>query len=1230
MIQSANDAIFIADTETGLLLDANQRAEALLGLPIEKIVGMHQTQLHPPEEAERYRAIFNTYIQTGGVSTEELYVCHRDGRRIPVEISASVFRIGDKQFIQGIFRDVTERKQAEQARRESAEQYQTLFETTPVGLGVADLNGNLLTFNDAILRPGGYTRADMLALGNVAQLYFDPAQRNQVLTLVRNQGRLDQYPVKFKRKDGTPYDALLTLIPLQFKGKPGWQAVVEDVTARRVVEKALSESEAQLAGIIDSAMDAIITIDDDQRITRFNAAAERMFRCSATVAIGQPLHRLMPERFRAGHREHVDGFGAAQRTKRAIGNLGILTGLRADGAEFPIEVAISQIQVGGKIFFTAIIRDVTERQHAEGELRRRANEFAALYDITRDLAAQQDVPTLLQMIIERATALLAASNGTICLYANARDDLEIVASRGIEMGVGTRLAIGEGMAGVVARTREPVLVEDYATWEHRSSKYTDIPFSAGVAVPMLYNGLLIGTLNLIEITGSTRTFNESDVRILTLFAGHAASAVHNTRLLAQSQQRLARLAALHEIDLAITSTLELTERLNLVLRHTRDQLRADVANVLLLDATGATLREAARLGVQSAPAWHDFTLRVGEGAAGWVATHSKPLAIPDVTQDARWLDLASSQIENITSFLGVPLSVDDRVIGVLSVSTRVRREFTQEEIGFLMTLAGQTAIAIQNARLFAETRQRFTELATLQQSSLIFSQLNEPAQVGQRIIETLEQWMPYERTSVWIVAESGRQLQLLAHSQMGLSPQEFQAELARVRALVVRPGEGISGWVALHGKPIRVGDVQRDPRYIVGNSAIQSELCVPLLASGRVIGSINVESRLANAFSEHDERLLTTLASQAAVALENARLFAETRQRLNELESVNRISTALRAAQTLDEMLPRLLDETLAVLGTDAGVIWLRDQMNGELRHAVARGWIDRMTKTPVPPGEGVAGKVVLTGEIYRAREFASDPHARASVRHEILPGWGGACVPIRAAREIVGVMFVAVALPRELTDAEARLLTTLAEIAGSAIQRTHLHEALEEAYVETVLALAKTMDARDSYTSDHSQDLAQMAIAVARAMGLSREDEETLRFAARLHDIGKIGVPDAILRKPGPLDPLEWAEMKKHPVVGAEIIQPVQRLQRVAPIVRHHQEKFDGTGYPDGLAGEAIPLGARILAVVDAFSAITDDRVYRRGRSRAEAIAEISRCAGTQFDPRIVEIFLAVIDQVE
>lgn len=180
--------------------------------------------------------------------------------------------------------------------------------------------------------------------------------------------------------------------------------------------------------------------------------------------------------------------------------------------------------------------------------------------------------------------------------------------------------------------------------------------------------------------------------------------------------------------------------------------------------------------------------------------------------------------------------------------------------------------------------------------------------------------------------------------------------------------------------------------------------------------------------------------------------------------------------------------------------------------------------------------------------------------------------------------------------------------------------DALEESFCQTLDALAGALEARDPYTQGHTKRTAAYAESIAGAMGLDAETRTVLGRAALLHDLGKIGTPDAILRKEGPLTPAERGEINRHPADGARILRGVAFLRGEAELVRHHHESYDGSGYPDGLAGGAIPLGARILAAADTLDAMTTDRPYRKGLSFSEARAELERRAGAQFDPAVIE----------
>ncbi len=260
---------------------------------------------------------------------------------------------------------------------------------------------------------------------------------------------------------------------------------------------------------------------------------------------------------------------------------------------------------------------------------------------------------------------------------------------------------------------------------------------------------------------------------------------------------------------------------------------------------------------------------------------------------------------------------------------------------------------------------------------------------------------------------------------------------------------------------------------------------------------------------------------------------------------------------------------------------------------------------------------------------FVDNPDLSDSEREMLFLGMAKTMclMPLRSGERILGLLMFGEKRSEErepFSPDKLRLARSIGEQAASAIYRVELFEQLEESYLETVLALAKAVDAKDTYTADHAERLAIMSLAIGREMGMTEHELEGLRCGAILHDIGKIGVPDAVLQKPSRLNPAEWAQMREHPSIGARILSHVPRLASAAQIVRHHHERYDGKGYPDGLAGEAIPLGARILTVVDSYSAIIDRRVYKEARSHAEAVSELRKHAGTQFDPHVVEVFLA------
>jgi HD-GYP domain-containing protein (c-di-GMP phosphodiesterase class II) len=225
------------------------------------------------------------------------------------------------------------------------------------------------------------------------------------------------------------------------------------------------------------------------------------------------------------------------------------------------------------------------------------------------------------------------------------------------------------------------------------------------------------------------------------------------------------------------------------------------------------------------------------------------------------------------------------------------------------------------------------------------------------------------------------------------------------------------------------------------------------------------------------------------------------------------------------------------------------------------------------------------------------------------------------------GIVLDVVAEARPTFDsADARLLETVAEQIGSALRSAAQYEQLERAYLATAEALGSALESKDAHTAEHARSLVRNAEAVGRRLGMSAQELRDLRYAAAFHDIGKVAVPEQILNKPGPLTESEKREVERHVEVGAQILSEVDFLAGVLPLVRHCHEHWDGGGYPDGLAGDTIPLGARVILVCDAHDAMTADRPYRRALAPDAAREEIRSSAGGQFDKRVASAFLEAV----
>ncbi len=238
--------------------------------------------------------------------------------------------------------------------------------------------------------------------------------------------------------------------------------------------------------------------------------------------------------------------------------------------------------------------------------------------------------------------------------------------------------------------------------------------------------------------------------------------------------------------------------------------------------------------------------------------------------------------------------------------------------------------------------------------------------------------------------------------------------------------------------------------------------------------------------------------------------------------------------------------------------------------------------------------------------------------------------IPLCVEQSQVGTLVLAKTNSSEL-DAFPQdtfyLVDLIADQLGNALHRKQLNEQLENSSIEVVLALSKTLETRDPYSGAHSKRLASFSEQIARHFNFSARETRELCWAALLHDIGKIGIEDSILHKPGPLDAHEWEVMKSHSELGAHIVKGLSGLENIASIILSHHERVDGEGYPHALMSDQIPMGAKIIAVVDSYSAMTEGRVYKAPRNHEEALSEIKQNSGIMYDPAVVEAFISLFD---
>jgi PAS domain S-box-containing protein len=418
----------------------------------------------------------------------------------------------------------------------------------------------------------------------------------------------------------------------------------------------------------------------------------------------------------------------------------------------------------------------------------------------------------------------------------------------------------------------------------------------------------------------------------------------------------------------------------------------------------------------------------------------------------------------------------------------------------------------------------------------------------------------------------------------------------------------------------------------------QSALYVPMVSEGEPIGLIDLQSYEPNAFSAGDAEWLGVVANQVGMAIKNAQLYDQIRSRLTQLNGLRDIDSFITGHLPLEQILKSILDLVQFQLQVDAADILMLDEDSNQLRSVAAFGFVqDKIGQVVLAANQSYAGEVLHTQKPVTMVRQEADAYVLdewSIWKQEQFKAYIG--VPLMINRDVKGVLEVFRREPVLLDAQSQHFLETLAGQAAIAIEQRDLFEGLQHsneelrlAYDATIEGWSQAMDLRDRETEGHTQRVTALTCWMAQEyFNFDDESLAWLRRGALLHDIGKLGVPDSILLKEGPLTSEEWEIMKTHPHMAYEMINAIDYLREAVDIPHFHHEKWDGSGYPHGLQGEEIPLAARIFAIVDVWDALTNDRPYRKAWTEEDALQYIREQAEKHFDPTVVEAFFAVMQR--
>jgi GAF domain-containing protein len=738
---------------------------------------------------------------------------------------------------------------------------------------------------------------------------------------------------------------------------------------------------------------------------------------------------------------------AALPLKRAARVLGVL----AVALDVPRVFSDHELRIIGLLGEQGAI--AIERTRLFADESRRSTQLALINQVARQATATLNLNEILDMAALSIRSAFGYFNIALFLVDRAANQVvlrSIAGGHAVVMRRGYRQAVGEGIVGWVAKTGESLLVNDIAQEpRYRPILPTTKPVGSELAVPIVRGDEVIGVLDIRNLERGA--FGQGDVEAMEALADQLSIAIDNARLYEETQRQVAELAAVQETNLRVVSELDTAQVLHAVARNVLDLAGADDVYIFLHDPADGRLTFGTALW-RSEPSWVSlqkrpdrFTRAVLQSSRSLVINHAREhpyFASPE------GMPATEEEGASIEAIAGFPLLGTAGVVGVMSVAHLRPHVFGADELRILGLLASQAAVAITNARLYEETRQRLEELTMLHEVSLAAASTLSPEEIAERVIAVVEQSLGFECQSVYLVDDNRGMLELIGRDA---GRQDRPSELPL--------GHGLTGWVAECGIGLRVGDVFQDARYVEIIPGVHSALVVPLAVGGRVIGVLEASSFYLEAFSADDERLFVTVARQLAVAIENARLYQETEQRLAEVSTLYQLARQVNTSLDVQDRLNSIVWSLKQAMRCRACSIALLDPINDVLEIRAAAGiegkWRDGFR---LRLGEGVAGRVAVEGtpmyvpDTLEMEDFIFFDH---SVRSLLT-------VPLNVQGRIIGTLSVDSDQPHAFSAADERLIGIAAAQAAIAIENARLYASLEQRARNLAEAYAELQEGRD------------------------------------------------------------------------------------------------------------------------------------------------------------------------